>query len=87
MELKILNIKELNEAKLPVIPPFTDDERIAWAQAKVTVEQVRKLIAVVEMPKGLEAGYSVDGKPFVALAMSVEDWQAFNEIIDRQGGK
>lgn len=39
-------------------------------------ERIRKQLAVVEIPKGKVAGYNVDGKQYVALAMSEENWQA-----------
>lgn len=53
--------------------------------AEAQLKKVRKKIAVVEIPMGKSAGYYVDGKPYIALAMLKEDWQALlEELEDRK---
>ena len=48
--MKILSYRQCQEAKLPVTPPLTDDERIAQAQDRFTLSQVVDKVTK-DMPK------------------------------------
>ncbi|KKM24290.1 hypothetical protein LCGC14_1606620 [marine sediment metagenome] len=39
-EMPILSYRELRDAKFPVTPPFTDDERVATTQRDQTVKDM-----------------------------------------------
>lgn len=77
MEQILLTKKEILKALNAIDKNFQNtvyasDIRIAKDQLK----KVRGKIAVVEIPEGKNAGYNVDGRQYIALAMSHEDWQA-----------
>lgn len=53
--------------------------------AEAQLKKVRKKIAVVEIIKDwVTAGYNVDGKPYIALAMLKEDWQTLLEELEER---
>lgn len=52
------------------------------ALAKTQLKKVKSKIAVVEIPEGKSAGYNVDGKPYIALAMLREDWEALVKEVE-----
>jgi len=66
----------------PTGPWYIGCAQCAQRVAKAQLKKVRSKISVVEIPQGKSAGYNVDGKTYIALAMLVEDWEALQKEVD-----
>ena len=82
MKRILLTDDELDELEKQFPFKSLATHEVSDAYCKAQLKKVKGKIAVVEIPKGKSAGYNVDGRPYIALAMLKEDWQSLEKEVE-----